>query len=292
MPLIWLVGNRGMLGAEVEILLKRHSYPYLASDLEVDITDFESLNHFTKGKFPTWIINCAAYTAVDRAEDEPEKAFAINAAGPGNLAQIARDKGARLIHISTDYVFDGTKNGAYVETDPPRPLGVYARSKYQGEVKIQANIKEYFILRTAWLYGKNGSNFVATMLKLFNERDYVTVVGDQWGSPTYAPDLAEAVLEIVRRDCMAYGIYHFTNEGLITWYDFACEIYRQALERGILTGKVSIRRITTEEYPTKAKRPKNAYLSKEKFIGTFEIIPRSWDSALADYFRSEGQRSW
>lgn len=272
-----------MLGTEVEALLKEKKLPYLASDQEVDITNLDALKEFAAGKAICWIINCAAYTAVDKAEDKPELAFQINADGPRYVAEVAKNKGARLIHISTDYVFDGTKEGAYVETDAPNPLGIYGQSKYRGEINIRGILKEHFILRTAWLYGKNGGNFVQTMLRLFRERDAVRVLGDQWGSPTYAPDLASAILKIVHLDADAYGIYHFTNEGKITWYDFACEIYSVAKEEGFLAKDVSIQKIAMEDYPTKAKRPRNAYLSKEKIRSTFDIPVRLWQQGLHDF---------
>jgi dTDP-4-dehydrorhamnose reductase len=278
--MIWLIGNKGMLGREVEALLKKEELAYIASDQEIDITNLDELRIFSADKPISWIINCAAYTAVDKAEDEPDLAFKINADGPRNIAEIAKNNGAKLIHISTDYVFDGTKAGAYVETDLPKPLGVYGQSKYQGESYITETLNEYFIIRSAWLYGKQGNNFVNTMLRSFKERDEVRVVGDQWGSPTYAPDLAAAILEIVRLNSDAYGIYNFTNEGKISWHDFACEIYRMAREKKLLAKEVVIQRIVTEDYPTKAQRPQNSYLSKDKIIKTFSISPRNWEAAL------------
>ncbi|MFP4447028.1 MAG: SDR family oxidoreductase, partial [Desulfosudaceae bacterium] len=181
--MIWLVGSRGMLGTEVDSLLQQRRLPYLASGKEVDITDPDQLRRFASGRDFSWIINCSAYTAVDQAEDEPEAAFAINADGPGRLAALAREKNARLVHISTDYVFDGTKTEDYRESDPPSPIGVYGRSKYQGEVNIINTHPAHIIVRTAWLYGRSGPSFVATMLRLFRERAEVGVVNDQYGSP-------------------------------------------------------------------------------------------------------------
>jgi len=283
--MIWLVGNRGMLGTEVEALLQQHGMAYFATDREVDITDQDRLQQFVSDKPLSWIINCSAYTAVDKAEDEPELAFRINADGPRNLAGIARDKEAKLIHISTDYVYDGTKEGAYTETDSPNPLGVYGASKYQGEVHIQKTLQAYFIVRTSWLYGKHGNNFVKTMLRLFRERDEVRVVGDQWGSPTYAPDLAGALLAIVRSNSEAYGVYHFTNEGIVSWYDFSCEIYRMAQKTELLTKDVRILRITTDEYPTKAHRPQNSRMSKDKIRNAFHIAVRPWQEGLKDFLQ-------
>ena len=262
--MIWLIGYKGMLGTAVLELLKKQEKPYMVSDQEIDITNIDRLNEFTVNKSISWIINCAAYTAVDKAEDEQELAFKINADGPFNIAQIIRKKGAKLIHISTDYVFDGTKDGAYEEDDVPNPLGIYAKSKYQGEQNIMASIDSYFMIRTAWLYGRNGQNFVHTMLRLFREKNEVRVVADQWGSPTYAPDLAEVIVNIINADSVHYGIYNFTNAGRINWYQFASEIYDLAQKKGLIDRAVQISPISSEQYPTRAKRPLNSYLSKDK----------------------------
>jgi dTDP-4-dehydrorhamnose reductase len=282
--MIWLIGYKGMLGREVEALLQQKELAYIASDQEIDITSIEELRIFSADKPISWIINCAAYTAVDKAEDEPETAFKINAVGPRNIAEIAGIKGAKLIHISTDYVFDGTKEGAYLESDSPHPLGVYGQSKYQGEINVAETLREYFIIRTAWLYGKQGNNFVYTMLRLFKEREDVRVVGDQWGSPTYAPDLAAVLLEIIRLNSDAYGIYNFTNAGRINWYDFAGEIHRiyNSTHSSELKTKNLIS-ILTQDYPTKTRRPQNSYLSKDKITNTFNISPRNWKVALHEF---------
>lgn len=187
--MIWLVGHKGMLGSEVHKLLIERGMPCLASDLEVDITDIHRLRAHVMDRPLSWIINCSAYTAVDRAEDERELAFQINSDGVRNIALIAAEKKAKLIHISTDYVFDGTKEDAYLETDPPNPPGVYGASKYEGEKHVQASLSSYFIFRTAWLYGRSGNNFVHTMIRLFREREEIRVVADQWGSPTWPETL-------------------------------------------------------------------------------------------------------
>jgi dTDP-4-dehydrorhamnose reductase len=283
--MIWLIGNQGMLGSEVEMLLRKYNLPYIASDKEVDITDPRRLRRFVSDSHISWILNCSAYTAVDKAEDEPEIAFRINADGPRAIAEIAKEKNAKLIHISTDYVFDGTKQAEYLETDAPNPLGIYGRSKYAGEVNIAESCTNYFILRTAWLYGKQGKNFVSTMMQLLRERDLVRVVGDQFGSPTYAHDLAEAMLEIIRLNSEAYGIYHYTNEGRIHWHDFACEIYRLMQENNSLDKEVIIQKIGTQEYPQKAKRPQNSHLSKEKIKSILNIVVRPWKSGLRDFLK-------
>lgn len=275
-----------MLGTDVEILLKKEGLDYIATDQEIDITNVDELQRFAQSKPITWIVNCAAYTAVDKAEDEPELAFKINAEGPENIAEIAKQKSAKLIHISTDYVFDGTKEDAYTETDPPNPLGVYGASKLLGESNIKKIFNEYFILRTAWLYGKHGNNFVYTMMRLFKERDEIRVVGDQFGAPTYAPDLAQAIIKIIQINSETYGIYHFTSEGKTTWYDFACQIYNTSKQQGILTKDTALLKITTDQYPTKAKRPQNSYLSKEKIQKVFNVDVQPWQHGLNDFLIS------
>ncbi|HPO47014.1 MAG TPA: dTDP-4-dehydrorhamnose reductase, partial [Spirochaetota bacterium] len=233
----------------------------------------------------SWIINCSAYTAVDRAEDEPERAFEINARGVGSLARIAHEKGARLVHISTDYVFDGERGEPYNEDDSTRPTSVYGKSKLMGEEEILKTHPGHFIIRTAWLYGKNGPNFVYTMLRLFNERDEVRVVNDQRGSPTFALDLARAIIKIAVDDSHKYGIYHYTNEGVISWYDFACEIYRLAREYALTKRDVKIIPITSEEYPTRAIRPKDSSLSKEKIKRELGVECRNWKEALEEFLK-------
>jgi len=294
MQMLWLVGNKGMLGYEVEELLKSHNLSYIATDYEVDITDYKLLNDFIADKKVDLIINCAAYTKVDKAEEEIEKAYAINRDGVRNLARIALAKEARLIHISTDYVFDGQKKKekekekdrmgvcAYLEEDSPNPLSVYGKSKLAGEEELKRGLEAYFIIRTAWLYGKKGANFVYTMLKLFQERDLVKVVDDQWGSPTYARDLAEVIIKIIESGSKQYGIYHFTNEGVTNWYQFAREIYEQAKGQGLIEEerKVKIIPIKTEEYPTAARRPKYSVLSKEKIKKELNIKIPYWRESL------------
>ena len=282
--MIWLIGNRGMLGTEVEELLKTQGLNYIASDQEVDITNIDELQKYSEQKPISWIINCAAYTAVDKAEDEPDLAFKLNAAGPLNIAKTTKTKNAKLIHISTDYVFDGAKKDAYTEKDTPNPINIYGASKYQGERNIRETIEEYFILRTSWLYGKNGNNFVHTMLRLFKKQDEVRIVNDQWGSPTYAVDLAKMIVEIINRNSDQYGMYNFTNEGSTNWYEYANHILRLAQSNGLTTSKNSIIPITTEQYPTKAKRPHNSRLSKKVITGTFAFDIRKWDIALEEYF--------
>ena len=200
--MIWLVGSKGMLGAEVEALLKERGMRHVATDRDVDVTKSEAIKRFLSSlgpEQPEWIINCAAYAAVDLAEDESDAAFAVNAAGPLNLAGAAQRAGAALVHISTDYVFSGEKGADYEEDDEPAPVNTYGKSKLEGEIAVRGTVERHFIIRSAWMYGKNGKNFVSTMLRLFQERREVRVVCDQTGNPTYAHDLAQILLMIVRR---------------------------------------------------------------------------------------------
>lgn len=281
---VWLIGCEGMLGREVAQALREASIPFDGTDREVDITDPGSVAAFARGKPITCVVNCAAYTAVDRAEDEPLPAHAINVDGVRNVARAAKSLGASLVHISTDYVFDGRKEGAYTEEDDPNPLGVYGKSKLEGERVIRTELNRAYIIRTAWLYGAGGTNFVRTMLRLFEGRGRVSVVNDQWGSPTYAKDLAEAIVEIARLGSgTSYGVYHYTNEGRTNWHAFAVEIYERARARGLVDKPVDIVPIPSGEYPTKAKRPMNSLLSKEKIKRTFGLRVREWEEALDEF---------
>jgi len=274
-----------MLGREVEALLRSNTIEHLCSDQEVDIGDPAALREFVasnRDKAIDWIINCSGYTAVDRAEDEPQQAFRINAEGVRNIAQTVKALDARLIHISTDYVFAGDKNSEYLEEDPTCPIGVYAQSKLQGERYIQETLTRFFILRTAWLYGTSSTNFLRTMLSLFKERDTVRVVSDQFGCPTYAKDLAGVILHIIHSNADLYGVYHYTNAGNTNWYEFAREIYRQAKHTGLVNRSVYIVPIATKDYPTRARRPPYSCLSKEKIRDTFGVTIRSWQEALRE----------
>jgi len=291
--MIWLIGNKGMLGCEVEKLLKERGLTYWASDNEVDISDYKALEKFGKDKKIKWVINCAGYTKVDKAEEEIEEAFRINKEGVRNIALFSAKRQIKLIHISTDYVFDGRqeKDGgavAYSEDDRTNPINIYGKSKLAGEEVIKKILEEYFIIRTAWLYGLQGNNFVYTMLRLFKEKDMVKVVKDQWGSPTYTADLAGAILKIIKDDSVSYGIYHFTNDAVTSWYEFARAIYKKAKRVGLIerNKKIEILPIKTEDYPTAAKRPRYSVLSKEKIKKEFDLKIREWDKALEDFLVS------
>ena len=287
--MIWLIGNKGMLGSDVEKFLIHKKLEFFTSDLDVDITSLESLEKFTEDKSIDWIINCAAYTAVEKAESNKDEAYAINGKGPENIATIAKDKGSKIIHISTDYVFDGKKESAYLESDTTNPLNIYGSSKLEGEKNITKTWPEYFIIRTAWLYGHNGHNFVNTMLRLFQTKTEISVVSDQFGSPTYSADLANVIVKIVSEDSNEYGIYNFTNEGKTCWSDFASEIQGLALKHGLIDKKVTIKPVSTKEYPSQITRPVNSHLSKDKIKQTFGIDIRNWKIALEEFIMEEGK---
>ncbi len=288
--MIWLIGNKGMLGQEVEKLFKRKRLSYLASDKEVDITNYPRLKEFTKNIKLTWIINCSGYTDAEKAEKEIGKAFLINRDGVKNISKVANEKQAKLVHISTDYVFDGKIDThlSYKEDDETKPINVYGESKLAGEREIKRTLKKYFIIRTAWLYGRGGKNFVSTMLKLFKEKEEIKVVSDQWGTPTYAVDLVEVIYKMIINDFDKFGVYHFTNEGVTNWYEFAGEIYRKSKELGMIDSnkEVKIRAIETKEYPTPTKRPKCSWLNKEKIKRELSLDIRNWEEALTDFLSS------
>ncbi len=287
---VWLVGNKGMLGSEVEAALQTGKIPVVASDVDVDITDPTAIDAFVTRHNPDWIINCAAYTAVDAAEDDEETALKINADGPANLGRAAVRAGATIIHISTDYVFDGTASRPYVEDVQPNPKGAYGRTKLAGELRVAETCPRHIIIRTAWLYGVNGGNFVETMLGLAGDRKELRVVDDQRGTPTYAVDLARAIALFVVGGHCAYGTYHFTNCGETSWYGFAAEILDEAYNRGLLSRKPALHPITTDEYPTRASRPAYSVLSSRKIEETLAHHIPEWRDALSRYFDQRADR--
>ena len=281
---ILITGANGMLANSVKSKLANEEL-ILTDVADLDITDKEAVIKFVEENKPEYIINCAAYTAVDKAETAGPIVEKINADGPRNLAVAASKAGAKLIHISTDYVFGGnlSVDKAPSEDDPKAPVTEYGRTKLLGEQAIEENTKEYYIFRTAWLYGE-GNNFVRTMLKLGTTKDEISVVADQHGSPTYAEDLAEIIKQAIEKK-IPYGVYHTTNEGFTTWYDFTKTIFQKA---GI-TCKVNP--VTSEEYikmmnVVQAKRPENSQLSKAKLNSVGIEIP-TWEDALDRYLKIE-----
>lgn len=283
--MIWLVGSRGLLGQEVRAQLARLALPNVATGSEVDITDEAAVARAAALHRPRWIVNCAAYTAVDRAESEGARAHAVNALGPLHLARAARSVGARLLHVSTDCVFSGQRSGPYPEDATPDPIGVYGRTKAAGEDFVREACPQHVIVRTAWLHGPSGRNFVATMLRLMAERPGLRVVDDQRGSPTYAADLAAALAACVARDLASFGTYHYTNEGDCTRHGFATEIQTQALACGLLTHAVPIEAIPASSYPTAAARPANSVLARDRIRAALSLTIPSWQDGLARHLR-------
>ncbi len=271
-----ITGVKGQLGYDiVRELEKRDEHEYLALDAEeMDITDRDKVREVIMEYQPDAIFHCAAYTAVDKAEDNVETCEKVNVEGTRNIAEAAREVGSKLIYLSTDYVFDGTKEGKYVPEDPTNPKSVYGKTKYLGELEALKVLKHY-IVRISWVFGINGHNFIKTMLKLAETHDAVSVVSDQVGSPTYTVDLARLLVDMAHAD--RYGIYHATNEGECSWADFAEYIFKA-------NGKdTKVNHITSEEYPQKAYRPRNSRLSKDKLVENgFDLLP-TWQDAVDRY---------
>ncbi|UOE85845.1 dTDP-4-dehydrorhamnose reductase [Vibrio splendidus] len=257
----------------------------LALDREhLDITNQDAVNAAVTEFEPSIIINAAAHTAVDKAEDEVDLSYAINRDGPKYLAQAAQSVGAAMLHISTDYVFEGNKVGEYTETDTTNPQGVYGASKLAGEIAVAEECDKHVILRTAWVFGEIGNNFVKTMLRLGENRDALSIVGDQFGGPTYAGDISSALIQIAKRitqgETVEYGVFHYSGLPHVSWFDFADAIFDVAVEQGVLVNKPSLTSITTDQYPTTAKRPSNSRLSTEKITQGFSVKASDWKAAL------------
>jgi len=275
---VFVTGVKGQLGYDVVNELEKRGLEAIGADIqEMDITDADSVNRVIVEAAPDAVIHCAAYTAVDAAEDNVEICRRVNAQGTQNIANMCKKLDIPMIYISTDYVFDGQGERPWLPDDERAPLNVYGQTKYEGELAVQNTLDKYFIVRIAWVFGLNGKNFVKTMLNLGKTRDHLTVVNDQYGSPTYTYDLARLLVDMILTD--KYGIYHATNEGICTWYEFACEIFRQA---GI---SVDVAPVTADQYPAKAKRPSNSRMSKDKLEENgFERLP-SWQDALGRYLK-------
>lgn len=277
---ILITGANGMLAKSVISKLKSGNELICTDAAELDITNKEAVVSAVKELNPDYIINCAAYTAVDKAEENYDLAEKVNADGPGNLAYAANLVDATLVHVSTDYVFDGELDvqKSYKETDEVGPVTVYGITKLHGEEQVQKDTDKYYIFRTAWLYG-DGNNFVRTMLRLGRENDEVSVVMDQHGSPTYAEDLADIIGQAIEKK-IPYGTYHSTNQGFTTWYGFTQKIFELA------NLDTKIKPVSSEEFVRPAKRPKNSQLSKEKLLNENINIP-SWEDGLARYLKNE-----
>lgn len=278
---VLVTGSSGQLGQSLQFIAP--NYPQIdfvfCDSKTLDITDFEKCYQVFDQYKPNFCINAAAYTAVDRAESEPEKAFAINVTGAKNLAEVSKKHDTILLHISTDFVFDGSKTKPYIETDIPNPTGVYGQTKLDGEKAIQEVWEKHFIVRTSWVYSQFGNNFMKTMLRLASERDTISVVNDQIGTPTNAVDLAEILVKIILTDNRQlttdnFGIYNFSNEGQCSWYDFAKKIFE------INNITINLLPIPTSSFPTLAKRPSFSVLDKSKIKNVFAVEVRDWEESL------------
>lgn len=286
----FVTGVKGQLGYDVMLELEKRGYnDAVGVDIEeMDITDSESVDKVISSEKPDVVIHCAAWTAVDLAEDEDkkEKVHLVNAVGTENIAKVCKKLDCKMIYISTDYVFDGQGTRPWEPDDERNPLNVYGQTKYEGELAVEKWLEKYFIVRIAWVFGQNGKNFVRTMLNLGKTHDKLTVVDDQIGSPTYTPDLARLLVDMAESD--KYGIYHATNEGFCSWYEFACEIFKQASEYDSVYKNVSVSPVTSDKYPSKAKRPSNSRMNKEKLTENgFEKLP-AWQDALRRYIETTG----
>ena len=293
---ILVTGKNGQLGRSIQKIVNTdtkidnnqnpNEYIFVGKE-DLDLSSESSISHYfgNNDKFDI-IINCAAYTQVDRAEQDAELANQINHLAVKQLASIASNQQSRLIHISTDYVFDGESNKPYLETDTPNPINVYGRTKLAGEKALQALMPiNAIIIRTSWVYSEYGNNFVETMLRLGRERDEISVVSDQIGSPTYATDLAGVILEIIRhkkfRDIdQKTQIYNYSNEGEISWHEFAKEIFK------IEKIECEVNPVTSQQYPTPAKRPRNTFMNKDKITKIFNFQKLNWKNSLSDCFQS------
>jgi len=276
-----ITGSNGQLGSELRSLAEDSIHHFDFTDIdELNIADEREIDaYFRKNKYDM-VINCAAYTAVDRAEKEIDKALLINSSAPKFLAEKCRLTGAAMIHISTDFIFDGNNCRPYREEDPAAPVNVYGQTKYEGELRVLKGNSKSLIIRTSWLYSTHGNNFVKTMIRLGQTRDELGVIFDQVGSPTYAADLAAAILKIADQvkslpeGNEKWGIYHYSNEGVASWYDFACEIFK------IKEIPVKVKPIRTSEYPTPARRPYFSVMDKTKIKSNFELVIPHWTDSL------------
>lgn len=288
---ILVTGSNGQLGSEFKCRVNDYKHwTFVFTDVkELDITQPKAIDQFIKENGPfDYAINCAAYTAVDKAEDEPDKAMLINATAPANLATACKKYGSKFLHVSTDYVFEGTNFKPYTENDISKPNSSYGKTKLEGEKLVKKILpKDSIIIRTSWLYSIFGNNFVKVMQKYGKERDQLNVVFDQIGSPTYAYDLSDAILKIIEasnndNNNWIGGIYHFSNEGVCSWYDFALEIMRLwKIDCNILP-------ITSDKYPQKAPRPFYSVMDKSKFKENFNISIKHWKKSLESYKVQEG----
>lgn len=276
MKKILVTGGNGQLASCIKNNVQDlPNFNFIYVDLEeLDITDRDAVHDFFEESNLDWCVNCAAYTAVDKAEEEQESARKVNADGARYLAEASKKIGAGFIQISTDFVFDGGQSSLYSEEDKTAPLSTYGSTKLDGELAVAGTIAEHFIIRTSWLYSEHGNNFLKTMLRLGTERDILTVVSDQIGTPTYAGDLAELIVKIIRENIEEFGTYHYSNEGVASWYDFAKAIMAESKTA------CKVLPIKTEAYPTPARRPAFSVMDKSKIKNTLEMEIPHWRDSL------------
>jgi dTDP-4-dehydrorhamnose reductase len=282
---IWLLGRAGLLGAELARAFAGERLEFVGTGHELDVHSREALSGFARGRTIDWIVNCAAYTDVDGAEepDQRELCFGANAAGPGYLAELAAGIGARILQLSSDYVFDGERARPYLESDPIAPLGVYGRSKAEGEARVAAACPEHVILRSSWLYGEGKDNFVSTMLALMRERERLGVIADQRSCPTSVPELARAIVAIVRATTPAYGIFHCAGSGTASRYELALEAQRLGAERGLPVGDCVLEPVASAAFHAAARRPAYSVLDCGKLRDAYGIELPEWRRSLASY---------
>lgn len=274
---VFVTGVKGQLGHDVVNELEKRGHTAIGVDIEeMDITDKDAVKRVITQASPEAVIHCAAYTAVDAAEEQVELCHRVNGLGTENMAEVCKELNCKLMYISTDYVFNGQGTRPWEPDDERAPLNVYGQTKYEGELAVEA-LEKYFIVRIAWVFGVNGKNFIKTILNLGKTRDHLTVVDDQVGSPTYTYDLARLLVDMIETE--KYGRYHATNEGICSWYEFACEIFKKA---GI---EITVSPVSSNEYPAKAKRPQNSRMDKSKLkeMG-FKPLP-TWQDALERYLK-------
>jgi len=274
---VFVTGAKGQLGHDVVNELEKRGHTAIGVDIEeMDITDKDAVKRVITQVSPEAVVHCAAYTAVDAAEEQVELCHRVNGLGTENMAEVCKELNCKLMYISTDYVFNGQGTRPWEPDDERAPLNVYGQTKYEGELAVEA-LEKYFIVRIAWVFGVNGKNFIKTMLNLGKTRDHLTVVDDQVGSPTYTYDLARLLVDMIETE--KYGRYHATNEGVCSWYEFACEIFKKA---GI---EITVSPVSSNEYPAKAKRPQNSRMDKSKLkeMG-FKPLP-TWQDALERYLK-------
>jgi dTDP-4-dehydrorhamnose reductase len=288
---VWLVGANGLLGSVLRARIEELGVPFVATDRELDIADPRIVTEFVERERPTLIVNAAAYTRVDDAETHEQDAFRTNALGPENLGTAGSRNGSSIVHVSTDYVFDGRASEPYREDAPCAPASAYARTKHEGERRLLAVTggRSLWMIRTSWLFGDNGPSFVRRITELVAERDELRVIADQRGRPTYAPDLADAALRLAGlvepARPAAHGVYHFANSGEATWHELAEAVRERALKLGLPVRAARIVPITTPEYPLPAVRPAYSVLDTSKIEAALGFKPRHWHAALDEYFR-------